>query len=75
MGKGGNATVSFTTKQKSDEDASTSSLDRERKEKMNKAPQFHWASSDSMEEPHVRRSVSNVLDVYFRVVHHACTHI
>lgn len=54
MGKGGNANTSIIM---SNENATRSTLELERKEKMSKAPDFHWASGDSMEEPHVRRSV------------------
>lgn len=55
MGKGGNATplLAFTKNAHNDDDATT--LELERKEKMNIAPDFHWASGDSMEEPHVKR--------------------
>jgi hypothetical protein len=48
MGKGGDA------KPKKD---IISSLEHERQEKIAKAPQFYWASGDSMEEPHVQRYV------------------
>ena len=54
MGKGGNATVpSFTNK--NDENVLKSTLELERKEKMDISPDFYWADGDSMEEPHVKR--------------------
>lgn len=55
MGKGGNATVAFTATKLRTDDSTKSMLEIERKEKVNNAPEFHWASGDSMEEPHVKR--------------------
>lgn len=58
MGKGGNATVAFSTNTNVKSSThSTTLLETERKEKMNSAPDFHWASGDSLEEPHVKRYV------------------
>jgi len=48
MGKGGDAKLKKDV---------PSSLEYERQEKIAKAPQFYWASEDSMEEPHVQRYV------------------
>jgi sphingolipid delta-4 desaturase len=59
MGKGGNATpVAFVAKKQNSNDEATkktTNLESERKEKMNRSPEFYWADGDSMEEPHVKR--------------------
>jgi hypothetical protein len=48
MGKGGNAPSAASV---------SKTLLTERDEKISKAPQFHWASGDATEEPHVARYV------------------
>lgn len=57
MGKGGNASVAFSAQNPAENEQATktTTLKMERKEKMNNAPNFHWASDDSMEEPHALR--------------------
>ena len=58
MGKGGNANAAFINDvAKTTNETTSNALELERKTKMNKAPEFHWASGDSLEEPHVRRLV------------------
>lgn len=56
MGKGGNATVVVSNNAETDVHATkTTLLELERKEKMKDQVEFHWASGDSLEEPHVKR--------------------
>jgi len=56
MGKGGDANPKRII---------SPQLEHERQEKIAKAPQFYWASGESMEEPHVQRYVRSGCSVMF----------
>ena len=63
MGKGGNATIAFVGSNgtNNNNDATETTLELERKEKINNSPEFYWASGESMEEPHVKRCVRSFI--------------